>query len=284
MIVKILVFVLLSVGFYMFAAAIFNLSPHKSVKALSITEEKLGFQDTILVPAAHFIENFIHLSEFRQNKLQQQLNYAGEKNMTPQFYIAYVIAHALKFAVLGLIILPFFPIGTAVLILFSVVVFFKNIKVNDSEDRRKNIESEIPRFTSYIVQNLSRKQDLTSIIRGYRDIAGKELKEELDTLIAGLQTRNHEAALIEFESTVNSPMMSQLVRGLLGIEAGDDMTVYLKNLEIRMDEHEVAALEEEAGKRPDKLTPASWLLLGSILVIYFTVMGVQLCSSLSFFN
>jgi hypothetical protein len=162
--------------------------------------------------------------------------------------------------------------------------YFNDRKVTDGDGRRGRIEAETPRFTSYVVQNIAHRQDTPAIIHGYRKVAGEALGKELDILYADMRTKNHEAALIDFESRIDSPLVSELVRGLIGLERGEDMQAYLLNAEARMNEHEVATLEKEAAARPDRLAPASWALFASIMFLYMAVLGVQLFSSIRIFE
>lgn len=261
----------------------FKLPSVRSVKAISkLTEKKKPFRQTVLYSLARLIVPIIHISPYRQNQLTLKLKASG-KMTSPELHIALAVSAGLIYFAFGLLFLPVFPIGAAALFAYSVIRFFKDLKVKGSDEHRISIEAEMPRFTSYIVQSTAHRSDLAGIIHGYRDIAGKDLASELDMLLTDMRTKNREAALVDFESRIDSPLVSELTRGLIGIERGDDMKAYLSNVEVRMNEHEVAALKKEAAKRPDMLVPASWLLFISIMLIYLSVMGMQLFTSIKSF-
>lgn len=284
MIVKVIDTVLMAIGLFMIAECVFKYPPRSSVNAVrTLSENKIPLKEKIYGPVAKLVLPLVHISESKREVMEKDLKYAGLSE-TPEYYIANATAKSIVYIILGLFLLPIFPIGTAAITVIAVTAFFKNIKIKAGEIRKQKIEAETPRFTSYIVQNLPRRQGIETMIRGYREIAEKELGEELDILITGLRTKNHETALIEFESRINSTAMSDLVKGLLGIENGEDMTAYLINLQVRMNKSEEALLKKEAEKRPEKLGPASWLLFLSIGLIYITVLGMQLFDNLSYFK
>lgn len=63
------------------------------------------------------------------------------------------------------------------------------------------------------------------MLERFRMNAGESLSGELDILIADMRSSNYEAALTRFESRINSPMLSDVVRGLIGVLRGDDSAV-----------------------------------------------------------
>lgn len=281
---RLIAIILLAIGLYQLIGGPVRFPPWKSVKAISkLTGKKVSFKETIEVPIARFLEPHIRLSPYRKDRLKTELSAAGRRE-TPEFHTAVAIVNAGTFFFAGLAVLPVLPIGTAVLAAYSVFKYFNDRKVTDSDERRERIEAETPRFTSYIVQCMAHRPDTPSMIHGYRRIAGEDLGSELDMLYADMKTKNHEAALIDFESRIDSPLVSDLVRGIIGFEHGEDMQAYLLNVEARMNEHEIAALEKEAAARPDKLGPASWLLFISIMCLYMAVLGVQLFTSIKAFS
>ena len=59
-------------------------------------------------------------------------------------------------------------------------------------------------------------------------VAGKDFGAELDQTIADMKTGNYENALIHFETRIGSPMLSDVIRGLIGVLRGDDQRMYFK--------------------------------------------------------
>jgi hypothetical protein len=284
LILNILVVVLLSVGFYQFTGGSLHYPPRASVKAIEkLTGKKSTLRDRICFCLARRIEPLVHLSPYRKSRLQKELAAAG-KTISPEFHTAIAIASAGLFLIAGLVMLPMVPFSSAGLFAYAVLRFFKLRKVKDSDEHRKKIEAETPRFTSYIVQSSTHRQAVPGMIQGYREIAGVALGAELDILLTDMRTKNNEAALIDFESRIDSTLVSELVRGLIGLEHGENMQAYLINVEARMNQHEIAALKREAEERPEKLTPVGWLLLASILGNVCVVYGNQLYQNFKLFG
>ncbi len=281
---KILVAILLAVGFYFVIGVSSCLPPWRTVKALEkLTGEKISFLDRIIFTIAHFIEPVIHLSSYRRSVLEKELRAAGEK-VTPEFFTAVAVTLPGIYTIGALCLLPFYPIASAGIAIYAVRSYFKMRRVAESDVRREKIEAEAPRLTSYLVQSLPHRQDVVSMLQGYREVSGKELGSELDVLITDMRTSNPEAALINFESRINSPLVSELVRGLIGLEQGEDMRFYLQSVETRMNEREIAELKKEAEMRPEKLEPANWLLLGSVLLNFAVILGTQIFQNINIFG
>lgn len=96
-------------------------------------------------------------------------------------------------------------------------------------------------------------------------------------------TLAHMTALLRFEHRVNSPMLSDVVRGLIGTLRGDDQQIYFKMLSIDMRQLELDNLKKEAGKRPAKMQRYSMLMLLCILLIYGVVLTVEVIGSVGSF-
>lgn len=284
MILKILVVVLLSVGLYKLLGGSLHYPPWASVKAIEkLTGKKSTLRERICFPLARRIEPLVRLSPYRKSRLQKELTAAG-KTISPEFHTAIAIVSAGLYLIAGVVMLPLVPFSSAGLFAYAVLRFFKLRKVRDSDEHREKIEAETPRFTSYIVQSSTHRQALIGMIQGYREIAGDALGAELDVLLTDMRTGNNEMAFINLESRIDSPLVSELVRGLIGLEHGEDMQAYLINVEARMNQHEIAALKREAEKRPEKLVPVGWLLLASILGNVCVVYGNQIFQSLKLFG
>lgn len=283
---KFFVSILTAAGIYILIGGQQNFPSRRAVKSLAkLTGRHMAYKDRILYFAAHLIEPVIKafISPYKREQLESKLKLA-KISRTPEFHIALALTYSLISLAAAVIILPVLPPVSVLLSIYAVVLFFNKRKVPESDERLQRINVEIPRFTSYVVQSLSHRRDLPGMIQGYREIAGTEFGKELDILITDMRTKNREAALIDFECRINSPLVSELIRGLIGLEHGEDMKAYLTNVEVRMNEYEVAALKKEAAKRPEILMPASWLLFGGIVATYLTVLGVSLFDSLKTFT
>ena len=147
------------------------------------------------------------------------------------------------------------PLLSPVLIGLAVALWFSTYYAafDFVRKRRKLIETEIPRFALTIGQNLENDRDVLKILTSYRRVAGRDFSAELDQTIADMKTGNYENALIRFETRIGSPMLSDVVRGLIGVLRGDDQRMYFKMICFDMRQIEQNNLKKEAAKRPRQI-------------------------------
>ena len=134
-----------------------------------------------------------------------------------------------------------------------------------------------------IGQNLENDRDVLKILTSYRRVAGKDFGAELDQTIADMKTGNYENALIRFETRIGSPMLSDVIRGLIGVLRGDDQRMYFKMICFDMRQIEQNNLKKEAAKRPKKIQRYSMMMLICIMIIYLVVLCTEVMSSLGAF-
>ena len=288
--------ILAFIAIVLFGFAAYNLScsfadipTGRTSKMMMLTRKQKGVKneqllDVYLTKIASLLAPFLHLDKLKKNRLQAALNIAGFE-VTPEVYTAkaWVTAGAAALCTLPLMfVLPLFVpllLGLAVALWFSTYyAAFDYVK-----KRRKLIEAEIPRFALTIVQNLENDRDILKILTSYRRVAGKDFGAELDQTIADMKTGNYENALIHFETRIGSPMLSDVVRGLVGVVRGDDQRMYFKMICFDMRQIEQNNLKKEAAKRPKKIQRYSMLMLFCIIIIYLVVLCTEVLGSLGAF-
>lgn len=94
--------------------------------------------------------------------------------MSPETYIA---AAWVKAGLIALLIIPallIFPILAPVIVFLAVAVYFKEQKRADEivQQRREEIEAELPRFVNTIEQELRASRDVLNILKSYQRNAG----------------------------------------------------------------------------------------------------------------
>ena len=141
----------------------------------------------------------------------------------------------------------------------------------------------MPRFALTVAQSLENDRDVLKILSQYRQVAGKGFKQELDQTIADMKTGNYENALIRFEGRIGSPLLSDVVRGLVGAMRGDDQRMYFKMLCFDMRQIEQNNLKKEAALRPKKIQKYSMMMLVCIILIYLVVLVTEVIGSLGVF-
>ncbi len=85
---------------------------------------------------------------------------------------------------------------------------------------------------------------------------------------------------MRMEARLNSPQLSDVVRGLISVIRGDDGRVYFQMLSHDFKQAELRKLKAQAQKIPPKIRIFSMILLGCFLMTYLAVIGLQIVESL----
>ena len=251
-------------------------------KQQSSKKEKL--LDVYITKIAVLLAPFLRLDRLKRNRLQTALAIAGLE-LTPEAYTARAWVTA---AAVGLCAIPMaflMPLLSPVLVGLAVALWFSTYYAafDFVRKRRKLIEAEIPRFALTIGQNLENDRDVLKMLTSYRRVAGRDFAAELDQTIADMKTGNYENALLRFETRIGSPMLSDVVRGLIGVLRGDDQRMYFKMICFDMRQIEQNNLKKEAAKRPRKIQRYSMMMLVCIMIIYLVVLCTEVINSLDVF-
>ena len=251
-------------------------------KQQGVKNEKL--LDVYLTRIAALFAPCLRLDKLKRGKLQAALNIAGLE-MTPEVYTARAWVTAGAVALCALPLMFVIPLSVPILVGLAVALWFSTYYVafDFVKKRRKLIEAEIPRFALTIGQNLENDRDVLKILTSYRRVAGRDFGAELDQTIADMKTGNYENALIHFETRIGSPMLSDVVRGLVGVLRGDDQRMYFKMICFDMRQIEQSNLKKEAAKRPKKMQRYSMMMLICIMIIYLVVLCTEVLGSLGAF-
>ena len=98
-----------------------------------------------------------------------------------------------------------------------------------------------------------------------------------------MKTGNYEQALLHLEARVDSPLLSDVTRGLIGVLRGDDQRMYFQMITFDMRQIEQNDLKKEAAKRPRLIQRYSMMMLLCIIMIYMVVLCVEVFDSLGVF-
>lgn len=276
---------LFAVGLFFLAADFFHLPRLATQKAMLAAGKQANAKpkttDTILHAAAVRLSDYIHMDEYKRSRMVKVLSAAG-LGMTPELFTALAVVKA---AALGLGIIPsliVLPLLAPFLLILAVLVYFKEIKKADEalEEKRNRIEQELPRFVATITQELKASRDVLSMIENFKRNAGEDFAAELDILTADMRSSSYEAALTRFEARFNSPMLSDVTRGLIGVLRGDDGAVYFQMLSHDMKQLELQRLKAQAMKIPPKIRVFSFIMLMCFLLTYMAIIIYQIITSL----
>ena len=276
--------VLLAWGLFFIAADLLRLPKLATQKAMlsagKQSSAKPKTTDALLHTAAVRLSALIRMDEYKRSRMLRVLSAAG-LGVTPELFTAQAIVKA---GAIGLGIIPallILPLLAPFLLFLAVLVYFKEIRKADEAlaGKRGRIEQELPRFVATITQELKASRDVLSMIENYKKNAGADFASELDVLTADMRSSSYEAALTRFEARFNSPMLSDITRGLIGVLRGDDGAVYFQMLTHDMKQLELQRLKAQAMKIPPKIRVFSFVMLMCFLMTYMAIIIYQIITS-----
>ena len=274
---------------YNLTCAFVDIPTKKTSRAMMLARKQQGVKtekllDVYVTKIAALVAPYLKLDRLKRNKLQRALDIAGME-LTPEVYTARAWVTSGLVGAGSLLMIFVMPLMVPVLIGLAVTLWFSTYYgvFDFVKKRRKLIDNEIPRFALTIGQNLENDRDVLKILTSYRRVAGKDFGAELDQTIADMKTGNYENALIHFETRIGSPMLSDVIRGLIGVLRGDDQRMYFKMICFDMRQIEQNNLKKEAAKRPKKIQRYSMMMLICIMIIYLVVLCTEVMSSLGAF-
>ena len=256
-----------------------------TVRAVRRIRKRSEPQKRVLSELRHRLTEFlagqIRLNRYRREELLADLRTAGQRE-TPEAYLAGCVLDAARF-------LPLVPVGfwlspvlgglltVGILLLFAL----RLRRLPDAVgQKRREIEAELPRLVGTIRKVTAHSRDVLTILDEYRLCAGPALRRELDITVADMRSGNYEMALTRMETRVSSPMLGDVVRGLISLIRGDRNDVYWETLGIRFREAQRQSLRGEALKAPKRVHRLSAVLMLCFLLIYLVVFATVISGSL----
>ena len=275
----------LSFGLYFIIADRLKIPYLKSSKAImnmGRTDRKLTtIIEAVIMDLSIKLSKFIPMDKYKKNRLSATLTAAGIK-MTPECYQAHAIIKALA---VGLLVIPcilIFPLIAVIVLILAVLVYFREYqKAEDQmQSKREEIETELLRFVSTIEQELKTSRDVLSILESFKKSTTPIFADELGITCADMRSGGYEVALMRLEARVNSPQLSDVVRGLISVIRGDDGIMYFQMLSHDFKQAELRKLKAQAQKIPGKIRVFSMIMLMCFLATYLIIIAVQVIQSL----
>jgi len=287
MFILILVFgMLLASGLFLILADVFKL-PRLATNRAMITvtreqKEKANNLEALLNGWAVVLAKYIPMNEYKKHRMKNTLQAAG-MNQTPEEYMAFALLKSGLMGVGVILSLMIIPLLAPVLLFLTILIYFKEIKKADEKlsAKRAKIEFELPRFVATITQELKASRDVLGILENYKRNAGESFRYELDVLTADMRSGSYEAALTRFEARINSPMLSDITRGLISVLRGDDGAMYFHMLSHDMKQLELQRLKAKAMKIPPRIRVFSFLMLMCFVITYIVIIISEILRSLS---
>lgn len=273
-------------GMYGILLELFHVPSYKATKAiLSVVkknQKEAKDYDAMLLKIAKKLSVYLSIDAYKKRKMTAILR-SAEIPMTAELYYAMAMVKAGVIMIMAIPCLVFFPILSPVFLGVGVGIYGKESTKAEKviQIRRQEIEYELPRFVATITQELKASRDVLSMLETYQKSAGKAFYHELGITIADMKTGNFEGALTRLEGRVSSSMLSDVVRGLVGVLRGDDGVAFFRMLEHDMKQLEIQRLKRLAMERPPKIRKYSFLLLACMLLLYMGVMGYQIIGVMS---
>ena len=266
----------LALGMFFLSAAVLRLPTIGAARAMlgTVKQERKAAKtmETALMTVAVRLAKHIRMDEYRRGRMENVLKASG-MNLTPEVYQAYAIVKA-GVVFLGVIPCIFLlPLLSPVVVILALLLYFQETQKADEKlkAKREEIEKELPRMVATIEQELKASRNVIGMLERFKTNAGPALAGELDILLADMRSSNYEAALTRFEARLNSPMLSDVVRGLIGVLRGDDSVVYFQMLAHDFKQIELQRLKAEAQKIPPKIRVFSFAMLMCFLLTYLDI-------------
>ncbi len=278
--------ILFAIGLFFILAEVLKLPRLATGKAMlsAMSKQKGNAKnvDVLIGSLSVKLAKYLPMDEYKKSRMKNTLKAAGI-NQSPEDFMAFALVKALL-VVLGVIpCLLVLPLLAPVLLFLAVMIYFKEIKKADEKlsAKREKIESELPRFVATITQELKASRDVLGILENFKKNAGEVFGNELDILTADMRSSSYEAALTRFEARINSPMLSDITRGLISVLRGDEGGVYFQMLAHDMKQLELQRLKAQAMKIPPKIRVFSFIMLMCFLMTYMAIIVYEILRSLS---
>ncbi len=276
---KWIVFLLAAVGIYIIG--VINCPGVYAPAAAALRKrapKKLTQTEVAITTIAQKIEPFLDIEPIKRTRLAEELKSLGY-NESPEMYHAKALSRGFIMSLMGI---PLIALSPLIGIIGIAIVFWRVSSLQEKklqrelENRKRQIERELPQFAGTIRQSLNSTHDVIAILESYRKVCGTSLKNEIDRTLNDMKTGNPERAVKALESRVNSAELSQLTRGLVGVLRGDDQRIYFDMLTDEYRKAQDAAVARELIKRPEKLLPNMAMLFGCIVLMVGVALGLYL--------
>jgi Flp pilus assembly protein TadB len=284
-IIIVLFYLTVFIAIYLSFLEIFKV-PTKRINKTFLAVSKKGKKkekilEILIIELSEKLGVFIKLGRYKKKKLKSSLKSVG-LNITPEIFIAKALVKAGLILLSAILMFFIFPIIAPVNIIIAILVFFKEIRSVDEflKKSREEIENELPRFVNTLSASLKSTRDVVSILEIYKESTKGSFKRELEITTGDMKTGNIELALTRFETRINSSMLSDVIRGLIGVIRGDDNLLYFEMLSHDFKELEIQRLKAEVMKRPSKIKRYSMMLLGCFILTYLSIMFMQIVSNM----
>lgn len=272
-------------GVFLVLCDLFKVPSYKTSATMRSAERLYNTKEmkinSVLEEVAKWIAKYIHMRDHKRAQMQADLNTA-RMTISPERFVANCLVKAGVIGCLAIPLLPMLPLGSLIVLVGAVVYYFNltsELK-HRVKAHRDAVEFELVQMIFTISQVLKHSRDVIQMLENYREIAGEEMKQELDITLADMLSGNQEQAISRMEIRVGSLMMSDVCRGLISIIRGEDTTAYWISLQSKFTEHQRDMLKRKAEKIPAKVNRLSMVLLFTFMILWLVLLVMQMAGSL----
>lgn len=286
LIIRIIIGITAAIGIGFILADVLHVPPYKTTKLTSnlgrrIGEKKTSTVEILLRDFSVWLSGRLRLNDYKKAQLIADLHTAG-MDISPELYMANAITKALCLGIIAIPTFIVFKVPGLLIAVAAVFVFLKESRAVTKKiaEKRRKIEYELPRFVSVIEKTLKHSRDVIYVLESFKNSTCPEFRQELEITVADMRSGNNEAAITRLESRVGSTMLSDVTRGLIAVERGDDTDVYWATTAMKFADYQRQQLKAQANAVPRKVRRLSMALLFCFILIYVAVLGQVLLSSM----
>lgn len=269
---------------YYTLVGILRLPIHKKpIRAAPKGNTRSKFFETALLKAAKKLAPKIKLDSFKRVRLARALEVI-KSPLTAEEHTAFVVLSSAVIALIGIVALPFNTIIGAAVVIYAYLTFTKSKKkvFRLYHQMRYDIESELPRFVSFIEQKLmNADSSVLDMIEEYKLTDNVAFIGELDRTLADMNTSSYENGLLGLNKRIGSEQLAMVVKGLLGLIRGEDQLVYFTMLKNDMNKLEINELKQNAQGKQKQISKYSGLLFFAIVLILATPLVIVIFDSVT---
>lgn len=254
-------------GVYLVYSEEFITVPKTTLQAVA-KEKNFSFEkkyELYMGKLSHILLRLVKVSEYKAEELERMLRSLG-RTESANAYTAQNIAASLVYCIIGALLYPFSPTVFLMLILLSCYLYYKKTTSLKKKyiARREQIEMDLPKLCSVINSRLRSTQNVSAILQGFLSIASPAMAEEITITLTDMRTGNTELALRRFEQRANSSKVSDIIRGLISVNNGDEQSVYFQSKQYQFNNDYMTLKKKHITKRPLKLS-----LPGMVAFLFF---------------
>lgn len=258
-----------------------NLKAKRVIKNIFKKEKKETIYEKLVYSISEKIVSIIKINDYNKKKLRAELK-MNNIHLSEEMYVAKCITKSMLIILLAIPFNMIMPISVPIIVVFAIAKYFqeRNKPSKMLEEIRNEVEYELPRFVNSIAQELHTTKDVIQIMDNYRRVTKGKFKQELEKTLSDMKTGNIEQALLRFEMKISSSMVSDTIRGLIGVARGDENIIYFQMLAHDFKQIEITRLKREVLKKPAKIKKNSAIVLGAFMFLILSVIMISIVQNM----